>query len=260
LYEGWKRKLPERGRKEAMMFQDVLFVPERNAGMRAAVLPLSVLAHGLLVLLLVAIPFIRSGDLPQVELTRVFLAPAPPVPPAPPPKGRPHQAHRAARIKPVSAIGAGALDAPVAPVTIPSSIAEESLDWGGAEDGIEGGVDYGTAGGYTKNLLGDSMLRIVGDETAPVRPAGEMRMPRLLKRVEPDYPEIARAARVQGTVILEATTDIYGRVVGVKVLRSVPLLDQAAVAAVSQWRYEPMIINGRPRGVVFSVILRFELK
>ena len=84
-------------------------------------------------------------------------------------------------------------------------------------------------------------------------------MPRLLKRAEPLYPEIARQARVQGTVILEATTDIYGRVANVRVLRSVPLLDGAAVDAVRQWVYEPMLVNGRPRGVVFTVTLRFEL-
>jgi protein TonB len=85
-------------------------------------------------------------------------------------------------------------------------------------------------------------------------------MPRLVKRVEPLYPEIARLSRVQGTVILEATTDIYGRVAAVKVLRSVPLLDAAAVDAVRQWIYEPLVVNGRPRGVVFTVTLRFELK
>jgi len=242
------------------MFQDALFVPERNGLVRAAVLPLSVLAHGLLALLLVAIPLIRSGDLPRVELTGVFLAPAPPVLPPPPPKAKGRPAASRTRIKPVSSIGVGASGAFVAPATIPSAIAEERPDWGGAEDGIEGGVDYATAGGYPKNLLGDLMLRIIGDEIAPVRTVGEVRMPRLLKREEPDYPEIAREAGVQGTVILEATTDIYGRVVGVKVLRSVPLLDQAAVAAVSRWLYEPMLVNGRPRGVVFTVTLRFELK
>ncbi len=85
-------------------------------------------------------------------------------------------------------------------------------------------------------------------------------MPRLIQRVEPVYPEIARESRVQGTVILEATTDTYGRVVAVRVLRSVPLLDAAAVEAVRQWVYEPMVVNGRPRGVVFTVTLRFELK
>ena len=65
---------------------------------------------------------------------------------------------------------------------------------------------------------------------------------------------------MEGVVIIEATTDIYGRVANMKVLRSIPLLDQAALDAVRQWVYEPMIINGRPRPVIFTVTVRFQLK
>jgi len=101
---------------------------------------------------------------------------------------------------------------------------------------------------------------VVGEIEAPVRAVGEIRPPRLVKKVEPLYPEIARQARVEGVVIIEATTDIYGRVQRTKILRSVPLLDQAAVDAVRQWVYEPMVINGRPRGVIFTVTVRFKLK
>jgi len=61
-------------------------------------------------------------------------------------------------------------------------------------------------------------------------------------------------------VIIEATTDMYGRVASVKILRSIPLLDQAAVDAVRQWVYEPMVINGKPRGVIFTVTVTFKLK
>jgi protein TonB len=82
----------------------------------------------------------------------------------------------------------------------------------------------------------------------------------LVKKVEPIYPEIARQARVEGVVIIEATTDMYGRVASVKILRSIPLLDQAAVDAVRQWVYEPMVINGKPRGVIFTVTVTFKLK
>jgi protein TonB len=242
------------------MFQDVLFVPTRNARVRAAVFPLSALAHALLALLLVAIPLFRGGSLPRVELTGVFLAPPPPAPLPPPPKPKGRPAASKTRIKPIAAVGAGTPGFLIAPVDIPNVISDEPLDWGGAEDGIPGGVDYGSSGVYPKNLIGDALYRIFVDDTVPVRPAGEMRMPRLLKRVEPDYPEIARQAHIQGTVILEATTDIYGRVVNVRVLRSVPLLDDAAIDAVRRWLYEPMIVNGRPRAVVFTVTLRFELK
>jgi len=101
---------------------------------------------------------------------------------------------------------------------------------------------------------------VVGEIEAPVRAIGEIRPPKLVKRIPPVYPEIARQARVEGIVILEAQTDIYGRVQNIKVLRSIPLLDQAAIDAVRQWVYEPMVINGRPRGVIFSVTVTFTLK
>ena len=242
------------------MFRDVLFVPEGNGRVRAAVLPLSALAHGLLALLLVALPLARSGNLPRLELTGVFLAPAPPAPSPPPPKAKGHPAKPGNRIRPVAAAGTRPPGVLVAPVDIPTTIAEEPTAWSGAEDGVEGGVEGGVAGGYPRGIVGDALYSLIGDETAPVRPAGEVRMPRLIRRVEPVYPEIACKSRVQGTVILEATTDASGRVVAVRVLRSVPLLDAAAVEAVRQWVYEPMVVNGRPRGLVFTVTLRFELK
>jgi len=93
----------------------------------------------------------------------------------------------------------------------------------------------------------------------PVKALGSIKPPTLIKQVEPVYPKIAAEARVEGIVILEATTDIYGRVASVKVLRSIPLLDQAAMDAVRQWVYEPMVINGKPREVIFTVTVRFGL-
>ncbi len=93
-----------------------------------------------------------------------------------------------------------------------------------------------------------------------VRAVGDLRAPRLIKEVSPVYPEAARQASVEGTVILEAQTDIYGRVQNVKVLRSIPLLDQPAVDAVRQWIYEAMVIDGRPRGMIFTVTVRFSLR
>jgi protein TonB len=101
---------------------------------------------------------------------------------------------------------------------------------------------------------------VVGEVEAPVRAIGDIKPPKLVKEVAPIYPEIARQARMEGVVIIEATTDVYGRVIGWRVLRSIPMLDQAAIDAVRQWVYEPMIINGRPRGVIFTVTVRFQLK
>lgn len=84
--------------------------------------------------------------------------------------------------------------------------------------------------------------------------------PRKLRNVNPRYPEIARSARVQGIVILEARVDAEGRVAKLDVLRSVPLLDQAAIDAVEQWRYEPTLIDGTPVPVIITVTVNFTMR
>jgi protein TonB len=99
-----------------------------------------------------------------------------------------------------------------------------------------------------------------GEISEPVRATGEIKPPKLIKKVDPEYPEAARQAKVEGIVILEATIDGDGKVQSVKVLRSVPELDQAALDAVKQWVYEPMLIDGKARGVIFTVTVRFHLK
>lgn len=113
------------------------------------------------------------------------------------------------------------------------------------------------AGGFVGELIES------GDRSAlenAVRAIGEIKPPRLIREVPPDYPEIARQSGVQGVVILEAVTDEAGNVAWVRVLRSIPLLDQAAMDAVRQWKYEPYIVEGKPKGVIFTVTVRFKLK
>ncbi|HUT07602.1 MAG TPA: energy transducer TonB [Candidatus Latescibacteria bacterium] len=117
----------------------------------------------------------------------------------------------------------------------PYFISLRLVGWSGVLGGVVGGVVGGTSGG------------------------GRTMPPKLVKEVEPVYPAEARKARVEGAVIVEATTDLYGRVVSVKVLHSIPLLDQAAIDAVKQWVYEPMVVDGKPRPVTFTVTLQFNL-
>jgi len=94
-----------------------------------------------------------------------------------------------------------------------------------------------------------------------VKATGDIKPPRLIKEVKPIYPEEARKAEIQGMVILSVTTDIYGKVQAIEVLKTAgPLLDQAAIDAVQQWIYEPMIIKGEPKGIVFTVTVKFTLK
>ena len=103
--------------------------------------------------------------------------------------------------------------------------------------------------------------------TAPPRPtvAGALRVggqigaPKKVKHVDPVYPPIAQSARVSGIVIIEVTLGTDGRVVDAVVLRSIPLLDQAALDAVRQWEFTPVLLNGSPVPIVMSVTLNFSL-
>ena len=93
----------------------------------------------------------------------------------------------------------------------------------------------------------------------PVRVGGDIRPPNRITNVNPVYPDIAKQARVQGIVILEAIIDPQGNVTNVRVLRSIPLLDQSAIEAVKQWKYEPTLLNGVPVPIVMTVTVNFAL-
>ena len=98
------------------------------------------------------------------------------------------------------------------------------------------------------------------ESAAPIRVGNGVPPPRKVHDVPPVYPSAARTLRVQGLVILEATIGPTGEVVDVEVLRSVPELDEAAVAAVEQWRYEPTLVNGEAVPVVMTVTINFSLR
>jgi TonB family protein len=95
--------------------------------------------------------------------------------------------------------------------------------------------------------------------SAPVRVGGDIREPKKIRHVPPVYPSIAQTAAVQGLVIIEAVIDQQGNVKSTKVLRSVPLLDQAAVDAVQQWQFTPTLLNGVPVEVIMTVTVNFSL-
>jgi|GEM_PF-1691499 len=119
--------------------------------------------------------------------------------------------------------------------------------------GVDGRVEGGVIGtpGSGKTPGSTTPIRIASGET-----------PRLIKKVKPKYPEIAKKARIQGRVILDVAVDIYGKVIpgSIKVLSGQPLLRQAAVDAVKQWVYEPYIKEGVPKSVRFSLVVNFNLK
>lgn len=119
---------------------------------------------------------------------------------------------------------------------------------GGIEGGVKGGIEGGVEGG------------VVGKAEGPVGAAGDKKPPKLIREVAPVYPEEAREAEIEGVVIIEVTTDIYGRVKNARILNSIPMLDQAAIDAVKQWIYEPTVVDGKPIEDTFTVTVTFKIK
>jgi protein TonB len=89
---------------------------------------------------------------------------------------------------------------------------------------------------------------------------GNIKAPTKVRDVKPVYPQIAQSARVSGVVIIEATIGPNGKVANARVLRSIPLLDQAALDAVKQWEYTPTLLNNVPVPVIMTVTVNFTLQ
>jgi len=130
---------------------------------------------------------------------------------------------------------------------------------GGVAGGVMGGVEGGVAGGVLGGFGGTSAQELSEFEKGAVRCVGDIKPPKLIKKIDPIYPEDARKAGVSGVVILEARTNTIGRVEDVKILRSVPPLDQAAIDAVKQWVYEPLKVDGVDKPALFTVTVSFRL-
>jgi protein TonB len=216
-----------------------------------SVLPLSIAGHAVVVLVLLVSPLATGIELPMIASPLAdfieTVAPTPPPPPNPPDPGP-------------------TVAPPKAPITAPGEILpDRPLPTAAAPDGaIANGPDVETGPG----LLGPlgTGTAVTPPPAPPVPPApkfvrvgGVIREPRKILHVAPVYPEIARQVRAQGTVTLECILDATGRVESIKVLGSQPLLDDAAVMAVRQWRYTPTELNGVPVPVLMTIMVRFSL-
>jgi periplasmic protein TonB len=243
-------------REEVNMFGDSFNAArQQTAGARRwLTVPLSLLLHVAVVFLFVVIPLLQAERFPTLKECAQLVALVPP--PAPAPHGKkadPTPAREPARTEPVRQPLPGHLVAPKEP---PTTIDPDPLppDLGdGDKDGIEGGpiIDNGPAVPIIDVISKDK-------PTTPLRLASVQR-PVLVKRVSPVYPVAAQSAHLTGHVVIEAATDVYGRVKEVRVVSGHPLFNEAAVTAVRQWIYEPYIVYGVPKPVLFTVVVEFVL-
>lgn len=223
--------------------------------------PLSLVFHGCLIAVVVLGPLMNADNqLPEIKMINVFLASPvpPPPPPPPPPKGSSRLGKKSDKPKPGEQkrpVNTGRL---VQPIEIPDEIEEEGLGIG-LDVGVPGGVEGGVVGGMEGGVLGSSLLGTDQDFDSHITPIS-IQQPKLIRRIEPDYPIAAIRSQIQGIVILEAVTDIYGKVVKVNIINGHALLNSAAVQAVRQWIYEPYIVCGVPKPVTFIVKINFSLR
>jgi protein TonB len=215
--------------------------------------PVSIGVHLVLLLVLVVIPLLDIV-VPVPFMTNpsyVLAAPLPPPPSAAPRPPASPVAARAAVPSPIDAPDTIRPEVPVAPPFTPIDAVDTGLP-----PGFGAGEPGGTA-------LAPPPAPPAPEPAKPqpqaVRAAQLPELPRKIVDAHPAYPEVARQARVEGTVILEAVIDTSGRVTQLRVLRSVPLLDQAALEAVRQWRYTPSSYGGRPVSVLMTITVRFTL-
>jgi protein TonB len=227
---------------------------------------LSAAGHLVVLIALIVSTVLATNVLPTPREGITFVSVAPPPPPPPPPAmaepvapAKPAVVRKTAVSRPAPVIA----KAPIAaPVEAPNTIAPETgLEGGEFESsGFEAGFECGIPGGIVGGIAGGFELAPPPPPpVAPVRVGGDISAPRLVHRVEPEYPPIAVSALIEGMVILEATVDHTGAVKDARILRSHGVLDEAAIHAVEQWRYEPLLLNGRATPFILTVTVSFNL-
>lgn len=203
---------------------------------------------------------------PQVIPTpiRAFMVSAPPPPPPPPPGGsgtaprahvetpKPHPAfHQPTQIsKEVPEVE-----------TTESTPQTSSGVTGGQPGGVAGGVVGGVAGGVVGGTLGGVIGGQIGGAGTALHVGGDVLPPETTYRVQPEYTELARKARVEGIVIIEAIIDQNGNVTDARILKGLPLgLNETALQAVKQWKFKPGTLHGEPVPVIFNLTINYRLQ
>ncbi len=231
---------------------------------KRATLPLAYIVEAVLVGVIVLIPLIYTEALPKAQLMTFLAAPPPPPPPPPPPAAAPPKVV----VKRVSVE-----DMMKAPTVIPKSIREikdEPEPPPQAAAGVVGGVPGGVPGGSAGGVLG-GIISSLGTGAPPpppppkaatpkrIRVGGQVEQARWIFHPNPEYPPLAKMARIQGTVRLEAVISKDGTIQDLKVMSGHPLLVKSALDAVARWRYQPTLLNGEPVEVVTEIDVNFTL-
>jgi len=212
-----------------------------------------------IIIVLVLIPLIFTEALPKAQLMTFLVAPPPPPPPPPPP---------AAAVKVVKQIQTDIVNGELrTPTKIPQKvqmIKEEEAPPPSMAAGVVGGVTGGVPGGHMNGVIGgiiSSTPVAVPHVATPqrVRVSQGVSTGLLVRKVNPAYPPLARQARIQGTVVLQAEISKDGSIQNLRLISGHPMLAPAAIEAVKQWKYKPYLLNGEPVEVETTVQVNFTL-
>jgi protein TonB len=209
---------------------------------------------------LILIPLLYTEALPKQQLMTFLVAPPPPPPPPPP---------AAAPIKVVKQIQTEIINGQLrTPTKIPQKIQmikEEDApppmnSMAGVVGGVPGGVPGGQMGGVIGGIISSTPVSVPKAATPTrVRVSQGVTQGLLIRKVQPTYPPLARQARIQGQVLLQAEISKDGTIQNLRLISGHPMLTSAAIEAVKQWRYKPYILNGEPVEVETQITVNFTL-
>jgi periplasmic protein TonB len=247
------------------MFADSVLRYEGQAGRQMGATFASFLLQCLMLGALLLLPLYFTQELPKGQLLTFLVAPPPPPPPPPP------AADTARIIKQVQTdlLSGGQLRTPTRiPVKV-QMIKEDDApppmaSTGGVVGGVPGGIPGGQLGGVIGGIVNATSNLAYVPKLQPVVPQ-RVRISQgvtaglLLHKIEPQYPLLAKSARVQGNVILKAVIDKEGIIQDLQLVSGHPMLVPAAIAAVKQWRYKPYLLNSQPVEVETTITVIFTL-
>lgn len=215
----------------------------------------------LLVGILVLIPLLYTEALPKQQLMTFLVAPPPPPPPPPPPAAVPQRVVKVVQTDIIN----GELRTPTKIPKKVEMIKEEEapppvMSAAGVVGGVPGGVPGGQMGGVIGGIISSTPVAVPRVATPQrVRVSQGVSQGLLIHRVQPMYPPLARQARIQGSVILQAEISKDGSIENLRLISGHPMLAPSAIEAVKQWRYKPYFLNGEPVAVETQITVNFTL-
>lgn len=244
------------------MFEDSLLESGgRLKTKRGMTTTISFILEIVLVGILVLIPLLFTEALPKQQLMTFLVAPPPPPPPPPPPAAAPVKVVKQIQ----SDISNGQLRTPTKIPEKVQMIKEEDTpppmaSAGGVVGGVPGGVPGGQMGGVIGGIISSTPVAVPKVATPQrVRVSQGVSQGLLIKKVQPPYPPLARQARIQGQVVLQAEISKDGSIQNLRLISGHPMLAPAAIEAVKQWKYKPYYLNGEPVEVETQITVIFSL-